>query len=117
MFDHDPVIGLRRRRPFVEIPAEHGLPDGLTVDRDGGVWVALFGGSAVRRYGPDGVLDDVIPLPVSQVTACTFGGPALDELYITTTRENVPNGEQPQAGSVYRARPGVSGLPTSCFVG
>ena len=117
MFDHDPAAGLSRRRPFVEIPVEHGLPDGLAVDRDGGVWVALFGGSAVRRYGPDAVLDDVIPLPVSQVTACTFGGPALDELYITTSRENVPHGEQPQAGSVYRARPGVSGLPTSYFVG
>jgi sugar lactone lactonase YvrE len=117
MFDHDPVAGLSRRRPFVEIPSEYGLPDGLTVDRDGGVWVALFGGSAVRRYGPDGVLDDVITLPVSQVTACTFGGPALDELYITTSRENVPAGEQPHAGSVYRAHPGVSGLPTSTFVG
>jgi sugar lactone lactonase YvrE len=117
MFDHDPVTGLSGRRPFVEIPAEHGLPDGLAVDRDGGVWVALFGGSAVRRYGPDGVLDEVIPLPVSQVTACTFGGPALDQLYITTSRENVPDGEQPHAGSVYRASPGVSGLPASDFVG
>jgi sugar lactone lactonase YvrE len=117
MFDHDPAAGLSRRRPFVEIPAEHGFPDGLTVDRDGGVWVALFAGSAVRRYGPNAVLDDVIPLPVSQVTACTFGGPALDELYITTSREGVPDGEQAQAGSVYRARPGASGLPTSSFVG
>ena len=63
------------------------------------------------------MLDDVIPLPVSQVTACTFDGPGLGELYITTSRENVPNLEHSQAGSVYRADPGVPGLPTSYFLG
>jgi sugar lactone lactonase YvrE len=108
---------LRSRRPFVTVAPEEGLPDGLTVDSEGGVWVALYGGSAVRRYLPDGRLDDVLELPVTQVTACTFGGPRLDELYITTSRENVPEGEQPEAGCVFRARPGVTGLPVVPFAG
>jgi sugar lactone lactonase YvrE len=116
VFDYD-ESGLTARRPFVAIAADDGLPDGLTVDREGGVWVALFGGSAVRRYSPDGTLDEVLELPVSQVTACTFGGPALDELYITTSRLEVPEGEQPEAGSVFRAEAGVAGLAPAPFEG
>jgi sugar lactone lactonase YvrE len=105
------------RRPFITVPPEHGLPDGLTVDSEGGVWVAFYGGSAVRRYSPDGRVDAVLEVPVTQVTACTFGGAALDELYITTSRENLPEGEQPAAGSIFRARPGVTGLPVVPFAG
>jgi sugar lactone lactonase YvrE len=116
-FDYDAEAGLTGRRPFATTPEEHGLPDGLTVDREGGVWVAFYGGSAVRRFDPGGALDAVLELPVTQVTACTFGGPDLDELYITTSRESVPDGEQPQAGSVFVARPGVAGLPVVPFAG
>ena len=116
VFDYD-ELGLTGRRPFVTVAADDGMPDGLTVDREGGVWVALFGGSAVRRYGADGKLDEMLELPVSQVTACTFGGPALDELYITTSRLEVPEGDQPEAGSVFRAKPGVAGLPPAPFEG
>jgi sugar lactone lactonase YvrE len=101
----------------VAVAADDGMPDGLTVDREGGVWVALYGGSAVRRYSPVGKLDEVLELPVSQVTACTFGGPALDELYITTSRLEVPEGEQPEAGSVFRVEPGVAGVPPTPFAG
>ena len=114
-FDYDGQ--LTNRRPFATVEDGQGMPDGLTVDREGGIWVAFWGGSAVRRYGPDGTLDEVLGLPVTQVTACTFGGPALDELYITTSRLEVPEGEQPEAGSVYRARPGVSGLAAVPFSG
>ena len=116
VFDYD-ELGLTGRRPFVTVAADDGMPDGLTVDREGGVWVALFGGSAVRRYSPDGKLDEVLELPVSQVTACTFGGPALDELYITTSRLEVAGGDQPEAGSVFRAKTGVAGLPPTPFEG
>lgn len=114
-FDYDGELA--NRRPFATVDEREGMPDGLTVDREGGVWVALWGGSAVRRYGPGGALDEVLELPVTQVTACTFGGAALDELYITTSRLEVPEGEQPEAGSVYRARPGVSGLAAVPFSG
>jgi sugar lactone lactonase YvrE len=117
LFDYDPDGGLTGRRPFVEVPERHGLPDGLTVDAEGHVWVALYGGSAVHRYRPDGALDGVLELPVSQVTACTFGGPGLAELYVTTSRHEVAAGSQPEAGAVFRARPGVAGLPTLPFAG
>jgi sugar lactone lactonase YvrE len=117
VLDYNAEAGLTNRRPFVTVVEHDGLPDGLTVDREGGVWVAFFGGSAVRRFGPAGTVEEVLDLPVTQPTACTFGGDGLDELYITTSRENLPPDEQPQAGSVFRARPGVAGLPPAPFAG
>jgi sugar lactone lactonase YvrE len=117
IFDYDAGSGLTGRRPFVEVPARYGQPDGLTVDAEGHVWVALYRGSAVHRYRPDGTLDGALALPVSQVTACTFGGPDLTELYITTSRHGIPAGTEPEAGAVFRARPGVAGLPTLPFAG
>ena len=114
VFDYDRDAGLSDRRPFAETGAR---PDGLTVDVDGGVWVALSNAGAVRRYSADGVLDDVVDLPVTKVTACTFGGPRLDELFITTSREGLDLGAEPAAGSLFRAAPGVKGLPVREFAG
>ncbi|WP_020574440.1 SMP-30/gluconolactonase/LRE family protein [Actinopolymorpha alba] len=118
-FDYDPATGLvaESRRKVIDIPSEHGGPDGLTVDADGYLWVALWGGSAVRRYAPDGRLDGVVELPATQVTACTFGGPDLDELYITTSRQGLADDYQPVAGALFRARPGVRGLPVLPYTG
>ena len=95
--------------PLVEIPVASGMPDGLCVDDDGCVWVALWGGSAVHRYTPQGKLDTVLALPVSQPTSCGFGG---DVLYITTARFGLPESElagQPHAGALFACRPGVTG--------
>jgi sugar lactone lactonase YvrE len=117
LFDYDSDTGLTGRRVFVEIPEEDGHPDGLTVDADGGVWVALYGGGAVRRYSPDGRLDEIVELPTSQVTACTFGGPGLDELFITTSQENLEPGTDPLAGALFRAAAGVTGRPVREFAG
>jgi sugar lactone lactonase YvrE len=117
MFDYAKESGLTRRRTFAEITDTAGSPDGMTVDAQGHVWVALYGGSAVRRYRPDGILDGVIELPVTNVTACTFAGAGLDELVITTSREGVPEGTQPEAGSLFRSRPGVAGQPVLEFAG
>jgi sugar lactone lactonase YvrE len=118
VFDYeDSESGLSRRRPFAEIQVEDGAPDGLTVDEEGGVWVALYGGGSVRRYTPDGVLDEVIEVPANLVTACTFGGSGLDQLFITTSREGLEPGEDPLAGSLFRATVGVAGLPVREFVG
>lgn len=117
VFDYDPAAGLTGRRRFVEIPAVDGGPDGLTVDADGGVWVALYGGGSVRRYSPDGVLDEVVEVPARQVTACTFGGPALDRLYITTSRENLAAGDDPLAGSLFWADVQQAGRPVREFAG
>lgn len=116
-FDHDPATGLGERRPWVRIDEDAGRPDGLCVDAEGGVWVALNKGSAVHRYASDGTLSAVIEVPVRQVTACAFGGADLDQLFITTSRENLAADEEPAAGSVYVARPGVRGLEPRPFGG
>jgi len=116
VFDYDSAAGLTGRRPFVTLP-DDGNPDGLTVDAEGGVWVALHGGGAVHRYDPDGRLDAVIDVPTPQVTACTFGGPQRDQLFITTSRQDLRPDEDPPAGSLFRVDPGVRGLPAREFAG
>jgi sugar lactone lactonase YvrE len=114
VLDWDETAGLHNRRPFASV--EGGDPDGLTLDADGGVWVAVWGGHAVHRYAPDGTLSAVVEVPVAKVSACTFGGRDLDELFITTSRENMPDPE-PTAGAVYSIRPGVRGRPARPFAG
>ncbi|MCG5217872.1 SMP-30/gluconolactonase/LRE family protein [Streptosporangium sp. KLBMP 9127] len=111
VFDHDSEGRLTGRRPFAVVDPERGAPDGLTVDAEGGVWVALWEGSAVHRYTPDGRLDAVVPLPVRKVTAVAFGGAGLDRLYITTSALGTDRAEQPDAGAVFAADPGVTGRP------
>lgn len=117
VFDYRPEEGLTERRTFVEIDPDDGGPDGLTVDAEGGVWVALNGGGVVHRYAPDGALDAVVDVPVRQVTACTFGGPDLDQLYITTSRENLATDAEPAAGSLFLASVEVVGQPVRVFDG
>jgi sugar lactone lactonase YvrE len=116
VFDYDVDRGLHGRRPFATIP-DDGLPDGLTVDADGGLWVALADRGEVWHLTAEGVHDEVVEVPVGMVTACAFGGPDLDQLFITTSRENVPPGEDPLAGSLFRADVGVRGLPVREFAG
>lgn len=117
VFDYDAEAGLVEPRTFVEIPAEQGHPDGLTVDAEGGVWVAMHRGGAVRRFGQDGRLSEVVEVPVSKVTACTFGGEDLGTLFITTSRENLPDDVELASGSVYAAEVGVKGLEPLAFTG
>ncbi len=120
-FDYEVRTGeIDGRRTLVEIPAEVGSPDGMTVDAEGFLWVALWGGWAVHRYRPDGRLDGSIRVPVSQVSSCTFGGDGLSELYITSAATELGPDDltaQPHAGSLFRSRPGVAGLPTHSFAG
>jgi sugar lactone lactonase YvrE len=115
IFDYDCDSGLSNRRCLVDLG--DARPDGLTVDSDGAVWTAIAGGGAVHRYTPDGRLDEVIEVPARLVTACTFGGDRLDELFITTSRDGIDEGEDPLAGSLFRAIPGVTGLPVREFAG
>jgi sugar lactone lactonase YvrE len=117
VFDYDQDRGLTGRRVLVEIPADMGGPDGLCVDEQGGVWVALFGGGAVHRYTAEGTLDEIVDVPARQVTACAFGGPGLDELFITTSAENLEPGDDPLAGALFSAAVGVNGLPVRPFAG
>jgi sugar lactone lactonase YvrE len=117
VFDYDIEEGLTRRRVFVDLSEESKRPDGLTVDAEGGVWVALSNGGVVRRYTSGGTLDGIIEVPAKKVTACTFGGPRLDQLFITTSREGVAPGSDLLAGSLFCAFAGVSGLPVREFAG
>jgi sugar lactone lactonase YvrE len=114
VFDYDRGAGLVARRTFAEVD---GRPDGLTVDAEGGVWTALSDRGIIQRFTPDGRLDAVVDVPAGKVTACTFGGARLDELYITTSREHIPAGTDPLAGALFRMLPGVTGFPTSEFAG
>ena len=116
VFDDDPALGLTGRRTFAEI-GDGGRPDGLTVDSEGGVWVAVSNRSAVHRYSPAGSLDEVVTVPARKVTACTFGGADLGELFITTSQENIEPGSDPLAGSLFRAEVGVRGRPVREFAG
>ncbi|MGW0130977.1 SMP-30/gluconolactonase/LRE family protein [Streptomyces sp. NPDC003299] len=104
------------RRPFARIEEGAGFPDGLTVDADGCVWVALWDGGAVRRYTPDGRLDRVITLPTPRVTACAFGGPGLTDLYVTTARVGLTT-PHPTAGSLLVVPGAGQGLPQPAFQG
>jgi len=117
VFDYSADTGLTNRRPFARLEDGAGRPDGLTVDAEGGVWVALNGGGAVRRYGTDGTVDQVIETPTPHVTACAFGGRDLATLFITSSRQNVQAGEDPVAGSLFATVPGVTGLPVRDFAG
>jgi sugar lactone lactonase YvrE len=119
-FDYAPSTGeISNRRIAVEVAREAGTPDGLTLDADGGIWVALWGGGAVHRY-LDGRLERVIKLPVSRPTSCAFGGADLDELYVTSAREGLSGAQrltEPLAGSLFRIRPGIRGLPARSYIG
>ncbi|MEK6192526.1 MAG: SMP-30/gluconolactonase/LRE family protein [Chloroflexota bacterium] len=119
-FSFTPSTGeIGDRRPLVHISPEIGAPDGMTIDAEGGLWVALWGGAAVHRY-LHGRLDRVIKLPVTQPTSCAFGGENLDELFVTSASEGLSAEErsaQPLAGAVFRLRPGVRGMAAATFFG
>ncbi len=121
MFDFDPVSGdIANRREFVTIRHGGGRPDGLTVDSEGAVWVATWPGYGVHRYLPDGTLDAIIPLPVSNVSSIELGGPDLRDAFITTAWELLSAEEhaaQPLAGSLFRTRVEVPGIARVPFAG
>lgn len=88
-YDVDRVTGaLSRKRVFVSVPGNEGIPDGLTVDRAGFLWSAQWYGSQVVRYDPDGKVERRIAMPVEQVSSVAFGGPDLTDLYITSAAES-----------------------------
>ncbi|MFF7146088.1 MULTISPECIES: SMP-30/gluconolactonase/LRE family protein [Streptomyces] len=107
---------LVNRRPLARIEDGAGIPDGLTVDADGCVWVALWDGAAVRRYTPSGELDRVVELPVRRPTACAFGGAGLSDLYITTARTGLTD-PHPLSGSLLVLPDTGKGLAQPAFAG
>lgn len=116
VFDSGEDGTITGRRPLAEIEQGAGFPDGLTVDADGCVWVALWDGGAVRRYTPSGELDRVIELPVPRVTCCAFGGPGLTDLYVTTARVGL-TAPHPLAGSLLVVPGAGKGFAQPAFAG
>ena len=122
VFDCDLAAGtIENRRPFARVEVEDAVPDGLAVDAEGCVWVALHGGWGLHRYSPDGELMGVVDLPVARVTSCCFGGDDLRDLYVTTRREGLSDAERGAAAAGRRpAAPGRRRRPacrTDAFAG
>lgn len=101
------------RRPFATI--DDGVPDGLVVDADGGVFVAVWGGARVDHFDRDGNRDAVIELPVAQPTACTLGGHDGRILYVTSSRYCLPDSDTSQAGAIFRCEVGVTAARVEVF--
>lgn len=121
-YDFDCTKGIPSgRRVAIEVPKEHGAPDGMTIDADGKLWIAMWGGSKVSRWDPASgqhMMD--IYIPAKNVTSCAFGGENLDELFITTARAGLDNDElerYPVSGGLFKVKPGVSGIEANMFLG
>ncbi|WP_339241488.1 SMP-30/gluconolactonase/LRE family protein [Paenibacillus sp. FSL R5-0517] len=119
-FDFDLTAGtIQNRTSVIHIPEEFGFPDGMTVDGEGMLWVAHWGGGRITRWNPDtSELLQQIDIPADQVTSCCFGGPDLEELYITTARIGIKEERlkaTPDAGSLFVVRPGVKGQETHAY--
>jgi sugar lactone lactonase YvrE len=121
-FDYDKKAGaIGNGRTAFEIPEAMGYPDGMTIDSQGMLWIAMFFGKAVRRFDPQrGVLLESVELPVSNATSCALGGADLRDLYITTARAGLTNealAAEPAAGGLFRARVEAPGIPQHRFAG
>jgi sugar lactone lactonase YvrE len=118
-FDYDPASGEpAKERVLATLESAPGRPDGSTVDAEGCLWNARYGGGCVVRYTPDGRVDRLIELPVSQVTCCAFGGPGLETLFITTAAQFLTGEKrraEPLAGGLFAVPAGVRGLPEGRF--
>jgi len=120
-FDFSEDGAISNQRVFIKLEAEEeGYPDGMTVDSENCVWLCHFGGSRITRYSPESEILQVIPMPVPNITSCTFAGSDLDMLYITTARHLLSDEDvrkYPLSGSLFSCKPGVTGLPTPLFAG
>jgi sugar lactone lactonase YvrE len=118
-FDFDLASGaISNRQPFVTFSDPGVIPDGMTTDEDGGIWVALFGGSAVRRFDSAGKLTHTVSVPATQVTSCCFGGPDMSELYITTAQYAMDAealSKDPLAGSLFRVQTTFKGSASNRY--
>jgi len=118
-FTFDAELGtISNGRVLVTVPEEIGAPDGLTVDANGDLWVAIFGGGRVHRYSPDGELRQTFHVPAMQSTSCAFAGPGLNRLYVTTATEDWSDEQrraEPGAGLVYRIDTDAMGRPATPF--
>jgi xylono-1,5-lactonase len=119
-FDMDSAGNAANRRTFLQFGAGDGYPDGMTVDSEGYLWIAFWGGWCLRRYSPDGEWVETIKMPVQRPTSCAFGGRDLDRLYVTSASIGLDDDAlkmQPNAGGLFMFTPGVRGLADVPFDG
>jgi sugar lactone lactonase YvrE len=121
VFDYDRDTGdIGNRMTLIEVDENQGFPDGMTVDAEGCLWVAFWGGGCVRRFGADGQLIRTVKLPATQITSCAFGGPDLDRLFVTSATSGLSmqeRADQPLAGGLFEIDPGCLGLASTPFAG
>lgn len=119
-FPVDPAGETGTPRLFAEVPAAEGMPDGMTVDAAGDLWIALYGGGRLHRYRPNGTLAEVVHVPVTYPTSCAFAGPALDTLIVTSAFAHIEDAGQTPGeldGAVLTATVDVVGQPTVLCAG
>lgn len=120
-FDYDLATGaISRRRPYLVFDDRVPKPDGMSIDAEGGLWIAFWDAAEIRRYGPDRELDVVVRVPARQVTSCAFSGPDLRDLYITSATTGLSAealAEQPHAGGLFHVRAPVPGVLPHRFAG
>jgi sugar lactone lactonase YvrE len=120
-YDFDPATGaIDHKRPFISTPEEEGMPDGLAIDSEGGIWSARWEGWKIIRYDPTGKKEREIQLPVQYPTSCAFGGKNMDELYITSAWVELSQEQreqQPFAGDLFRVKMDITGLRQAKFAG
>ncbi len=117
VFDVDPRTGVwSGRRPHIRIDGMPGFPDGMAIDEEEGLWIAMWGAGTVLRYDNSGRHIDTIAVPgVTMVSSCAFGGKSRDILYITTSRKDLPPGREPNAGAVFAMQTAVRGAVPAEF--
>jgi D-xylonolactonase len=112
LFDYDEGDGsLSNRRVFATFAESEGLPDGATLDAQGCLWSALWGGASIVRIGPDGQIEERIPIPAKKASSLTFGGEDYTEMYITTAGGNTNEEDGAQAGALFRLKAYAQGVP------
>jgi sugar lactone lactonase YvrE len=119
VFDFDWESGAwRNRRVHIQIPRKCGFPDGMAIDEEDGLWIAMWGSGMVHHYDASGRFAESVLVPgVSQVSACAFGGPGLQDLYITTSRVGLERGSEPDAGALFAVTTGSRGKILTEFAG
>jgi len=114
VYDYEPATGaITHERTFLR-GFERGLPDGSAADSEGYLWNCRFFGGCIARVAPDGRIDRIVEMPVKNITTCTFGGPDLKTLYVTTAKIEAPP-EDRLAGSLFSIQTDVAGQPENCF--
>lgn len=114
VYDFDlPTGSIKNKRTFISFSEEDGFPDGMTIDADGRLWVAFWGGSKIMCIDAQSKrVEEVIQFPVSKITSCAFGGEQMDQLFVTSAKVQVSEVDEPMAGKTFVIELGITGIPS-----